>query len=93
MTWRVLVGESGQRHLLLDWVESGGPVVSRPTRKGFGSRLIAASIERELDGSYTLDFDAGGMRCVIDVPLRGGYAMMSPLHPETGAGGPASRPS
>jgi len=86
VTWRIVVGESGQRRLLVNWVESGGPVVAKPTRKGFGSRLIAASIERELDGYYTLDFDRGGLRCVIDVPLHGGYTMMSPLDVGTGAG-------
>ena len=81
VTWRVVTGETGRGRLHLEWVESGGPTVWEPTRKGFGSRLIAASVERELDGRYTLDFASDGLRCTIEVPLGHGYAMMSPLHP------------
>ncbi|XYD11831.1 HWE histidine kinase domain-containing protein (plasmid) [Methylobacterium sp. NMS12] len=92
VTWRVVVGESGARRLLLDWVESGGPAVAAPTRRGFGSRLIAASVERELDGAFTFDFAADGLRCAVDVPLRVGYAMMSPLHSPPDAASGSSEP-
>ena len=51
------------------WQESGGPPVSPPTRKGFGSRLIEGGLARELDGWVTLAYEPEGLVCTIDVPL------------------------
>ncbi|MET0219941.1 MAG: sensor histidine kinase [Tardiphaga sp.] len=42
--------------LLLNWIESGGPRVTAPTRKGFGSRLIERGARDQLGGSATADF-------------------------------------
>jgi len=41
--------------LVLDWIESGGPPVSKPDRKGFGSRLISEGIvgTKDVKKSYT----------------------------------------
>ena len=69
VTWRTLRGESGAEILLLDWRETGGPPVSEPARRGFGTRLIAGGISRELDGEVVMDFDPAGLRCAIRVPL------------------------
>ena len=44
------------------------PVVP-PARTGFGTRLIRASLERELAGEVELDFAGGGLVCRIAVPL------------------------
>ncbi|SDM89259.1 Two-component sensor histidine kinase, contains HisKA and HATPase domains [Methylobacterium phyllostachyos] len=78
IAWRVVVGESGVVRLHLDWVETGGPVTGRPDRKGFGTRLIGVSVERELDGRVEMDFAPAGLRCVIDVPLDAIGGMMRP---------------
>ncbi|MCA1713582.1 MAG: PAS domain S-box protein [Gammaproteobacteria bacterium] len=59
----------GQTWLRLRWTESGGPVVSAPVRRGFGSRLIADGLSFELDGKVALEFAPAGVRCMIDVPL------------------------
>ena len=80
VTWRVDRTGDSARALHLDWVENGGPATAAPLRRGFGTRLIAVSVERELDGTVGLDFAAEGLRCAIVVPLSqagGGY--MSPL--------------
>ena len=53
--WSVAEG-----HLLLDWVESGGPAVSPPQRKGFGSVLIDSTINRSLHGSAVMTYDPEG---------------------------------
>lgn len=55
--------------LLLQWTETGGPLVTPPTRRGFGSRLIGEGVPYELDGEVTLAFYPGGVTCIIDVPL------------------------
>ncbi|MFK5595658.1 sensor histidine kinase [Methylobacterium sp. HMF5984] len=67
--WSVTTGESGMLRLRLAWRESGGPPVAAPRRAGFGTRLIAGGVRRELDGEIDLDFEAGGVRCRLDVPL------------------------
>jgi len=49
----------------LDWIESGGPHVSPPTHRGFGSLLLEGVTGRELDGVVTSEFRAGGVRVRI----------------------------
>jgi PAS domain S-box-containing protein len=55
--------------LRLDWVESGGPEVSPPKRRGFGSTLIERGITHELDGKTTTEYRSEGLRCRIEIPL------------------------
>ena len=52
-----------------DWSESGGPATKPPNRKGFGTRIILASIERQLRGHVDFDWRPEGLRCVISVPF------------------------
>jgi two-component sensor histidine kinase len=66
--WNLSYDEGGARRLVLAWRESGGPPVEKPTRQGFGTRLIARSFEHE-GGRATLDYAPGGLRCVIELQL------------------------
>jgi two-component sensor histidine kinase len=64
--------------LKLEWRESGGPLVSPPAHRGFGSVLIERSIPYELGGIVDLDFAPEGLRCAMEfplVPLSGNGAM------------------
>jgi PAS domain S-box-containing protein len=61
--------------LIFDWVESGGPQISRPTTRSFGLRVIRASIEQQLNGRTTFDWNPGGLRCGFWIPRR---AMLKP---------------
>ncbi|MGY0558355.1 chemotaxis protein CheB [Lysobacter sp. A421] len=54
-------------HLL--WTESGGPPVTPPTRRGFGSRLISEGLGYELQGTAALQFDPAGVTCRIELPM------------------------
>ena len=56
------------RWLCLHWRETGGPAVTPPTRKGFGSRVIEQGLPHELQGSVAIDYAPGGIVCTIDVP-------------------------
>ncbi|WP_342106121.1 sensor histidine kinase [Methylobacterium sp. SI9] len=79
--WSVARGESGAARLRLAWRESGGPPVATPTRVGFGTRLIAGGVRRELAGEIDLAFEAEGLRCYLDVPLDPAVsAILSPTH-------------
>jgi PAS domain S-box-containing protein len=55
--------------LVLDWNETGGPATKPPKDSGFGTRIILASVERQLRGRTTFDWRPEGLRCVISVPL------------------------
>jgi two-component sensor histidine kinase len=55
--------------LRLTWTEKGGPAVSTPTRRGFGSKLIEQSLAKDLRGNVSTEFAPEGMRCLIEIPL------------------------
>jgi two-component sensor histidine kinase len=55
--------------LRLEWVESGGPPVYAPTRRGLGLELIEGAASYELGGIARLDFRPEGLRCTVDIPL------------------------
>lgn len=55
--------------LRLKWAESGGPLVQKRERTGFGSILIERGLSLELDGEVKLDFAPGGVVCSIDIPF------------------------
>jgi PAS domain S-box-containing protein len=52
----------------LHWQEDGGPTVSPPTRRSFGSRLLASSA-RQLGAELDLDYAAPGLRCRLRFPV------------------------
>lgn len=64
-------GELGLR-LHLCWEERGGPAVTRPTHKGFGSRMIERGLANELGGEVQTRYDPGGVVCTLDIPLEMG---------------------
>jgi PAS domain S-box-containing protein len=62
--WDVTEGRFAMR-----WQERGGPPVSPPTRKGFGSIMIERVLAEQLGGGVTIRYDAGGLVCTIDAPF------------------------
>jgi two-component sensor histidine kinase len=63
------VRREGETHLFLRWAECGGPPVKKPTRTGFGSRLIERSLARELAGEVALTYEPTGVICTISAPV------------------------
>ncbi len=59
----------------LRWEERGGPPVSMPSRKGFGSRLIERGLASELRGQVRIDYRPTGVICTIEAPVE---AMQDP---------------
>lgn len=68
LSWTVSRTEKGLA-LALDWRESGGPAPRRGRRAGFGSRLIAMVIERQLNGEVHPTFTPRGLTVRLVVPL------------------------
>ena len=54
--------------LVLCWTETGGPSVQAPTRRGFGTGLIEATIEKQLRGKACFAWPAEGLTCEIAIP-------------------------
>lgn len=52
----------------LRWVERGGPAVSRPSRKGYGTLVIAGNLRNAFDGAAHTTFESEGFECVISAP-------------------------
>jgi PAS domain S-box-containing protein len=57
----------GER-LTLSWKERGGPPVSPPVRRGFGTRLTLAALQA-YGGRVELNFPPEGVECVMTAPL------------------------
>ena len=68
IAWQVEPTPQGDR-MRLRWQESGGPPVTPPGRKGFGSRLIEGGLAQELDGEVHLDYEPAGVVCQIVLPV------------------------
>ena len=68
IAWQVEPAPQGDR-MRLRWQESGGPPVTPPGRKGFGSRLIEGGLAQELDGEVRLDYEPAGVVCQIVLPV------------------------
>jgi two-component sensor histidine kinase len=66
--WR-FDAEADGRALVLTWREQGGPAVTPPTRRGFGSRLIERGLARDLGGVANLSFAPEGVLFTLRVPL------------------------
>jgi len=67
--WRILRRPSRSPLLWIEWREHGGPPVTLPTRRGFGSRFIEGSVATELQGTARLSFDAAGLCCTMEIPI------------------------
>ncbi len=64
ITWR-----DGDDSLHLTWAEQGGPPVTAPSRRGFGTRLIERSLASDLNGDVRIAFVPSGLVCTVDAPL------------------------
>ena len=56
------------QRLRLAWTEKGGPACQPPTRRSFGTRMIA-SLGQQLNGQVDLGYQPAGFVYVLDVPV------------------------
>ncbi|SHJ88047.1 Two-component sensor histidine kinase, contains HisKA and HATPase domains [Roseomonas rosea] len=65
------IRQAGTEHLRLRWAETGGPPTQGPpSRQGFGSRVLNGTLRNQLGGQVVMTWDAAGLVCDIDFPLR-----------------------
>lgn len=68
VSWSVERGDA-KRTLHFDWIESGGPAVAPPQRKGFGSTLLQRVLAQQCDAAVTIDYAATGLHFHMELPL------------------------
>jgi two-component sensor histidine kinase len=66
ISWTV---DHAAERLHLVWRENGGPVVTPPSRRGFGTTVIERMLSRELGGKVKLEFEPKGLVCEIEAAL------------------------
>ena len=62
-----LEDRDGAPWLVIEWMESGGPSVIAPDRKGLGARLIERGIAP--DGESEIEYNHNGFRATIASPM------------------------
>lgn len=68
VTWTLRRDDEGEA-LTVEWRESGGPPVSPPSRRSFGSRMIEQIAAQELQGRSELRFETSGVVWRLEVPV------------------------
>jgi two-component sensor histidine kinase len=68
--WWQIEHSDEERRLRLYWEERGGPPVTGPQAKGFGTELIQRAFGYELDGTADLAFEPEGLRLEAMLLLR-----------------------
>ncbi|MGY3533964.1 two-component sensor histidine kinase [Bradyrhizobium sp. USDA 4452] len=68
VSWRI-DDAADTRQLVFDWRERGGPAVTPPSRRGFGSELLERTLAFEFKAKSTLDFNPSGLHCTIAIPM------------------------
>ena len=68
VTWTCTPLDGGQM-LRFCWLETGGPAVTPPSRRGFGSRLIESTLSSDFGGSVKIEFRPAGLVCSFETEL------------------------
>ncbi|KQP26533.1 PAS domain S-box protein [Methylobacterium sp. Leaf100] len=66
--WSVEYADDADQ-LTFSWQEIGGPAVTPPARKGFGSRFIERGLAGQVGGTIALAYPPTGVTCGITAPL------------------------
>jgi PAS domain S-box-containing protein len=55
--------DGATERVTFEWIESDGPPVAEPTRRGFGTRIVKAAVDSEQNGDVALDYRQSGLVC------------------------------
>ena len=74
-------GEGDETTYRLVWKETGGPLLgAAPATEGFGSRLIALSVEGQLGGKLSRTWEKDGLKVELAVPIASLNRSSRPRH-------------
>jgi len=81
--WDVRPDETGDPQFTMSWVESGGPPVTAPSRRGFGSTVIGDMVKSNFGGAVTLEYAptgvVWGLACSAASVVEGSAPAASPI--------------
>jgi len=77
VSWEHRASQDAAGRLAIVWQESGGPPTKAPRSSSYGTNLIRGLIPRELGGAIDLTFQAEGVRCDIEIPIRTANAKLT----------------
>ena len=66
--WDLLPTKCGPGQVEIVWIERGGPPVTVPADRGFGSRLLEQGLMQSFGGAAKLAFLPEGLECRISLP-------------------------
>lgn len=76
VSWRLESRDGAEPSLIFRWQERGGPKVTEPSRRGFGSELMQRQLRYELNGSAAMEFSEEGLQVTLEIPS--GAVMAAP---------------
>lgn len=68
INWSLEDTADADPRVAITWQESGGPPLTSPTKKGFGTALITQMAENDTGGTVTIDYAAEGASWRISCP-------------------------
>lgn len=69
ISWSLPADDDVAARCTLQWVESNGPPVVPPARRGFGRVVIERTVARALDGTVEMDYPPEGARWKLSFPI------------------------
>ena len=70
ISWSLECAGKEEQDFVMSWREEGGPPVSAPAKRGFGSTVICRVAKESLDAQVNLDFAAAGLSWRLRCPAR-----------------------
>lgn len=67
--WSITATET-ESNFLMKWVEEGGPLVTAPSRKGFGQKVIVSMVEAALRGRVEVNYHQTGVCWKVLSPMQ-----------------------
>ncbi len=83
-----ILWSDGENALTMSWTERGGPHVSAPMRRGFGTMVMETMAERSVGGTVTLDYAPAGVTWRLTCPSAN---VLEPRERDQNSGKPENR--
>ncbi|WP_144964187.1 HWE histidine kinase domain-containing protein [Pseudomonas sp. DE0010] len=68
-SWQIEEQMDSPPHFTFNWHESGGPVVTPPFRRGYGTLMMQGSLRNAFNGKVTFNYEPAGFSCQISAPF------------------------
>jgi PAS domain S-box-containing protein len=68
IAWELAKPADGDGRFAMHWLERGGPPVTAPQRKGFGSAVILSMVKVSINGEVSLDYVSAGLEWRLTCP-------------------------